>query len=138
MKLCADDYVLNLPVSEGILNLLEKKKINSVSCLTTTEDWKTKATDLKAFFETSEIGLHLSLTEPQPIHFKSFSLEKLVVKAYFGSLHKQDIAKEIRTQIELFSDKLGVLPHYIDGHEFCHHFPVVREALIEIAKEFDF
>ena len=40
--------------------------------------------------------------------------------------------------MELFSDKLGVLPHYIDGHEFCHHLPVVREALIEIAKEFDF
>ena len=26
MKLCADDYALNPPVSEGILNLLEKRK----------------------------------------------------------------------------------------------------------------
>ena len=138
MKLCADDYALNPSVSKGILNLLEKKKINSVSCLTTTEDWKAKATDLKDFFKTAEIGLHLSLTEPQPIHSKGFSLGKLATQAYFGRLKKQDLVKEIRTQMELFSDKLGVLPHYIDGHEFCHHLPIVRKALIEVAREFEF
>ena len=65
MRLCADDYGLNSAVSKGILNLLKNKKINSVSCLTTTDCWKTMASDLKPFIKTTELGLHLSLTEPK-------------------------------------------------------------------------
>ena len=138
MRLCADDYALNSAVSKGILNLIQKKKINSVSCLTTTDCWKTKANDLKPFLQTIELGLHLSLTEPKPIYSTSNSLRALIKKAYLGRLKKQEIIQEIRAQMELFSKHLGTLPHYIDGHEFCHHLPIIREALIDIAKEFHF
>ena len=138
MKLCADDYALNLEVSEGILNLIQKKKINSVSCLTTTSYWTKKAIDLKPHLKNIELGLHLSLTKPKPIYSPSCSLKTLIQKAYLGRLKKQDIIREIRTQIELFTNSLGVLPHYVDGHEFCHHLPIIRQALIDIAKEFHF
>ncbi|MCZ0933137.1 MAG: ChbG/HpnK family deacetylase [Oligoflexia bacterium] len=138
MRLCADDYGLNPSVSTGILNLIQKKKINSVSCLTTTDCWKKKASSLKPFFRNIELGLHLSLTEPKPIYSTASSLRALIKKAYLGNLKKQDIIQEIRAQMEMFSKNLGVLPNYIDGHEFCHHLPIVREALIDIAKEFHF
>ena len=138
MKLCADDYALNPAVSEGILNLILKKKINSVSCLTTTDCWKTKANDLKPFLKTIEIGLHLSLTDPKPVYSPSCSLMALTKKAYLGQLKKQSIVQEIRKQIEMFEKHLGILPHYIDGHEFCHQLPIIRSALIDIAKEYHF
>ena len=138
MRLCADDYALNSAVSEGILNLLTNKKINSVSCLTTTDCWKTMAGDLKPFIQNTELGLHLSLTEPKPVYFPSYSLKNLIKKAYLSQLNKQTIVHEIRAQIELFEKHLGILPHYIDGHEFCHHLPIIRAALIDIAKEFQF
>ena len=138
MRLCADDYGLNSAVSKGILDLTKNGKINSVSCLTTTNCWKATAKDLKSFLKVIELGLHLSLTEPKPIYFSGGSLISLIQKAYSGKLKKQEIVREIRTQIELFSDSLGILPHYIDGHEFCHHLPIIRMALIDIAKEFHF
>ncbi|MDE0092472.1 MAG: ChbG/HpnK family deacetylase [Oligoflexia bacterium] len=138
MKLCADDYALNSDVSLGILNLIQKKKINSVSCLTTTTCWKKKAGDLKHFLKNIEVGLHLSLTDPKPIYSTGCSLRALIKKTYLGKLKKQEIAQEIRAQMEMFSNSMGVLPNYIDGHEFCHHLPIIREALIDIAKEFHF
>ena len=138
MRLCADDYGLNPAVSNGILNLIQEKKINSVSCLTTTDCWKQKASALNPFLKTISAGLHLSLTEPKPVYFTASSLRGLITKSYFRDLKKQDITQEIRIQLEMFSNGLGVLPNYIDGHEFCHHLPVVREALIDIAREFHF
>ncbi|MBC6415828.1 MAG: ChbG/HpnK family deacetylase [Bdellovibrionales bacterium] len=138
MKLCADDYGLNSEVSEGILNLLQKNKINSVSCLTTTKNWQEQAKDLKAFLNKVEIGLHLSLTHPKPIYFPSSSLKQFIKKAYLGHLKKEDLVKEIKAQIKAFSLQLGTRPNYIDGHEFCHHFPIIRSALRDVAKDFHF
>ena len=138
MRLCADDYALNSECSEGILNLVKTKKINSVSCLTTTACWTKKAMDLKPFIKDIELGLHLSLTEPKPIYSPSCSLKTLIQKAYLGQLKKQEIVKEIRAQVELFTKSLGVLPQYVDGHEFCHHLPIIRSALIDVAQEFHF
>ena len=40
--------------------------------------------------------------------------------------------------MRLFKEHIGQLPDYVDGHEFCHHFPTVREALVEIGEEFQF
>ena len=138
MRLCADDYALNSAVSKGILNLIQKRKINSVSCLTTTNCWQKKASDLKPFLQTIELGLHLSLTKPKPVFSPACSLATLIKKAYLGQLKKQEIVQEIRAQMEMFETSLGVLPHYIDGHEFCHHLPIIRAGLIDIAKEFHF
>ena len=138
MILCADDFGLNSEVSTGILNLIQVGKINSVSCLVTTDCWKKRASTLKPFLKNIEVGLHLTLTHPEPVLFSGDSLSSLFKKSYLGQLKKQEIVQEIRAQMELFQNSLGRLPDYVDGHEFCHHFPTVREALIDIAEEFHF
>ena len=138
MILCADDFGLNHSVSTGILDLVQAKKINSVSCLVTTNCWKKRASDLQPFFKNIETGLHLTLTHPKPIYFSGGSLLSLIRKSYLGQLNKKDLIHEIRKQMEMFTDCTKRLPDYVDGHEFCHHFPVVREALIEISEELHF
>ena len=139
MILCADDFGLNNEVSQGILNLVQLKKINSVSCLTTTDCWKQRAGDLKPFLKNSiEAGLHLTLTYPRPIGFPRCSLSSLIKKSYLRRLDKKKITREIHAQIKMFEKHIGYLPAYVDGHEFCHHFPTVREALVDIAEEFRF
>ena len=138
MILCADDFGLNPAVSKGILNLLQAGKINSVSCLVTTDCWKQRASDLKPFLDNIEVGLHLTLTYPDPVYFSGGSLSSLFKKSYLKQLKKQEIVQEMCAQLELFKNSLGRMPDYVDGHEFCHHFPTVREALIDIAKEFHF
>ena len=138
MILCADDYGLNPAVTDGILNLVHSAKINSVSCLVTTDCWKKKASDLKPFLDKISAGLHLTLTDPKPESLPSRSLASLAWRAYFRRLKFKSVADEISTQMELFRDGAGRLPDYVDGHEFCHHFPVVREALLHVAERFDF
>lgn len=138
MTLCADDYGQNHAVSDGILHLIKAQKINSVSCLVTTSCWKERARDLQPFLQSIEAGLHLTLTDPKPIHLSGHSLKSLAMKSYFGKLRRKDIVQEIHEQIILFKNHIGYLPNYVDGHEFCHHFPIVREALMEIADEFNF
>ena len=138
MILCADDFGLNHPVSTGILKLVQAGKINSVSCLVTTNCWKKRAVDLQPFFKNIEVGLHLTLTYPKPVYFSGCSLGSLIRKSYLRQLKKKEIVREIRTQIELFKDSVQRLPDYLDGHEFCHHFPVVRSALMEVTEEYNF
>ena len=135
MILCADDFGLNIPVSKGILNLAQAGKIDSVSCLVTTDCWKKMALELRPFLRSTEIGLHLTLTHPKPVHFSNSSLGSLVIKSYLGRLKKEDIIQEIHSQIELFKNGFGHFPNYIDGHEFCHHLPIIREALVEVAEQ---
>ena len=138
MILCADDFGLNQAVSTGILQLVQAKKINSVSCLVTTNNWKKRISNLRPFFDSIELGLHLTLTYPKPVYLSGSSLSSLIRKSYFGKLKKIEIIREVRAQMEIFRENTGRLPDYVDGHEFCHHLPTVREALIEVAKEFYF
>ena len=138
MILCADDYGQNSAVSEGILNLIRSEKVNSVSCLVTTDCWREKASALKPFRGKTEVGLHLTLTDPKPVTLPTRSLGRLVSESYLRRLKIKDIADETATQMELFKTRMGCLPDYVDGHEFCHHFPVVREALLSVAKRFNF
>ena len=113
-------------------------KINSVSCLVTTDCWKKKAFDLHPFFKNIETGLHLTLTQPKPVYSSGVSLLSLIKKSYLRQLKKDQVIREIRRQIELFMEYTKRLPNYVDGHEFCHHFPVVREALMDVSEEFHF
>ena len=138
MILCADDYGMNTAVSEGILNLIQNKKVNSVSCITTTDNWKEKAKDLLPYSKNIEIGLHLTLTDPKPIYFSKSSLKALIKKIYLKQVHKKELLREFHAQIDLFKKHLGRLPDYIDGHEFCHHFPITRDSLVDLTNELDF
>ena len=138
MILCADDFALNHPTSEGILNLLRERRINAVSALTVAPCWKKRAKDLLPFLKTTQVGLHLSLTHPKPFSMRERSLSNLAVQAFLRLLNRKQIILEIKKQIESFQQGLGRLPDYLDGHEFCHHFPVVRSALIEVAEFFSF
>ncbi|MCY4512522.1 MAG: ChbG/HpnK family deacetylase, partial [Bdellovibrionales bacterium] len=138
MILCADDYGQNQAISDGILNLIQARKINSVSCLVTSSCWKERAPHLKPFLQNIEIGLHLTLTEPKPVLLPSRSLKALAMSCYLKQLNKKDLIREIGAQMSLFKEAMGKFPDYVDGHEFCHHFPTVREALMEAAEEFQF
>ena len=138
MILCADDFGLNDKVSDGVLNLIKRKKINSVSCLVTTNCWKNKSKYLKSFSGKIEIGLHLSLTTPKAFDFPKQSLGSLIRKSYLGQLNQTQITHEFFKQMESFKKYMGQMPDYVDGHQFCYLFPTVRESLMELTEKFSF
>ena len=89
MILCADDYGQNHAISDGILNLIRNRKINSVSCLVTTACWRERARDLQPLLKNIEVGLHLTLTDPKPVHLSGNSLGSLIRKSYLRQLKKK-------------------------------------------------
>jgi predicted glycoside hydrolase/deacetylase ChbG (UPF0249 family) len=140
--LCADDYGQAPAISQGIIDLVEKRRLTAVSCLTTFPDWETQAAWLLPYGEQIDIGLHLSLTEGEPLSplFKKtygsfFSLPILMGLSCLRLLKKTVIEAEIEAQLAHFEQKIGHLPQFIDGHQHVHQFPVVRDALIKVYQE---
>lgn len=141
--LCADDYGQAPSISTAILDLLGDDRLSATSCLVNFPDWLEQAKALLAFEKYKDIGLHFSLTEGQPLSRayrtlhgdKFFSLPVLLKKAFLGEINKAIIASELNDQIDHFKAGTGFLPHYIDGHQHIHQFPIIRDAIVKVFKE---
>lgn len=140
LYVCADDYAQNTPVSEGILHLIQHKRINATSCLVNLPHWAYWATRLLPHAPTTFIGLHLNLTLGEPLSqnwrtcygtpFKK--LPWLMLQTYSRRLRKDILKAEIEHQLKHFTDITGFFPDFIDGHEHIHQFPIIRDILLEI------
>ena len=67
MILCAYDYGLSLAVNEGIIELIEAKRISAVSCMMIGPDVDISMRHLQALKKKCDLGLHLILTNDQPL-----------------------------------------------------------------------
>jgi predicted glycoside hydrolase/deacetylase ChbG (UPF0249 family) len=92
-----------------------------------------------------QIGLHLTFTY-EPAEMEPLRVGLLRVGLYrprlpeFGELLRRSLTRrlnlsevrvDIGTQYELFVQKCGSPPDFIDGHLHSHQLPGIREALIE-------
>jgi predicted glycoside hydrolase/deacetylase ChbG (UPF0249 family) len=125
--LCADDFGLSPAVSRGILELLEQDRLSATSCMVNYPEFRDEAQALKSFIGRADLGLHFSLTDSRPI--SSVALECHLRPPVFSSM-----MDEVERQLEKYSNAMGIVPDYIDGHQHVHVLPVVREAVIEAAK----
>lgn len=129
VTLCADDYGQTNSISEGILALLAAKRLTAVSCLTSFPAWQQHAKPLLPYKNRVDIGLHFNLTENKALFP---SLQNLMIKAYLRQIEQRTIEHEFNRQLDLFSDEMGQLPDFIDGHEHVHHLPIVRTAILNV------
>lgn len=140
ITLCADDYGQNSAISQAIIDLLKQKKLSATSCMTNMTQWLTHAAWLAPYKDQADLGIHLNLTEGSPIstEFKqaygdSFpSLTTLLRKCFLRQMNSEIIYAELQAQLEQFTAGVGHLPHFIDGHQHIHHFPIIREALFKL------
>jgi predicted glycoside hydrolase/deacetylase ChbG (UPF0249 family) len=137
--LCADDYGQTHAISQGIIKLIQMGRVTATSCMVNMPLWADHAKWLFPFYKQIDMGLHLNLTQGVPlsnaykdIYHQFFPLNKLLRYALFHRLDPQAIEAECHAQIDCFADTLGFLPHFIDGHQHVHQFPVVRQALISV------
>jgi len=140
--ICADDFAITTNVSKAIIKLLEKKKINSTSCIVTTKNASRNLNLLKKFNSKKDflIGLHLTLTNFIPstkfIKIKRFgSIVNLYLNIFFNNITREEIKNELLNQILIFKKKFGNYPKLIDGHHHIHQLPIISEILIGIIKE---
>jgi predicted glycoside hydrolase/deacetylase ChbG (UPF0249 family) len=136
--ICADDYGQNTAISQAIVELLRDNRLSATSCLVTTPAWPGAAKWLAPLISKADIGLHFNLTEGKPLSdklSKFFSLKELIIKSNLRQLDQKDIAAELRAQLDNFTNQIGQLPDFIDGHQHVHQFPIIRDAVFEVYEE---
>lgn len=144
MIICADDYGLNDPTSEGILDLVASRSVSAVSCMMTGKNISAHMKQILPFRPNIDLGLHLVLTNENCLADNSrraglahsdsafFSSFRLYQKIFCGQISPEPILIEFRRQLEIFCELTGALPDFIDGHEHIHQLPVVRQAYIAL------
>ena len=143
VSICADDFGITSNVNLAILKLMEKKSLTEVSCISITKSFELDAIKLKQYKNHINIGLHLTLTDFEPLsnnnniikNGKMFAVKELLIKCFFNKISEKFFLEEIDLQIERFKKILGFYPHFIDGHQHVHQFPIISSCLIKILKE---
>jgi predicted glycoside hydrolase/deacetylase ChbG (UPF0249 family) len=135
--LCADDYGQAPAISEGILALLDARRLSATSCMVNTSYWPVYADKLVQYQERADIGLHFNLTHGQALSRagKFDSLSTLIIKAHTFRIDKEAIALELNAQIDAFQQATGMLPRFLDGHQHVHHLPMIREVVVDVFNE---
>jgi len=133
--LCADDYSFSRGISLSIVELIKKKRLSATSCMVNSINWPTHATWLKPYLNTIDVGLHFALTDVQPNTLNLFHHPRIILQAYTHRLKQISIEKELIDQIEKFKEALGIFPHFIDGHQYIHQLPVIRDAIIAVKEK---
>ena len=135
---CADDFGLTQGISQSIVTLAHRGKINAISCMSVSERWEEDAPLLKTLPATIQIGLHLTLTEEVPLTAMPRlawngvmpGCNELGRRALLRRLPLGEIRAEIAAQFNRFVDVVGRPPDFVDGHQHVHVLRGIRELIL--------
>lgn len=145
MIICADDYGLSDDIDRAILELCGLGRLSAVSCMVALERCGTEA--LQRLLEHQgkvDIGLHLCLadealpraadaaSDSSPPHFPAYG--GFLRRTLLGHCRPREIFSQVSAQYELFLNKCGRRPDFIDGHLHVHQLPGVSDGLIEFVR----
>lgn len=128
--LCADDFALSAPVSEGIIELAEMGRLSAVSCMTEGAYWSDRENRLPLLRDRLDIGLHFNLT--QTFDVPHDSLGTVLRDVLTGTLPHRDIETSLHDQLDRYEAVMGEAPDFIDSHQHVHQLPRVRTAVLRV------
>ena len=138
LLLCADDYGQSSGVDGAIAELVQAGRLNAFSVLGNAPAWPRDAALARGLRPRAQAGLHLNLTEGQPLSPALARLwpqlpplPRLIVAAHTGRLPLAALRDELAAQWQAVADGLGAAPDFIDGHQHVHHLPGVRRLLLD-------
>ena len=127
----ADDFAQSAAIDDAIIDLAERRIIHSTSALVLSPRWKASASKLANL--PIQAGLHLDLTSHFSHQVDCYSpLPRLIAAAYTSRLKIKHLESIIELQWDMFSERLGRMPDFIDGHQHIHQLPIVRDALFSV------
>lgn len=141
--LCADDFGQAPAVSGGILSLIQAGRLSATTCLVTSPYWPLHAGWLMPHLARIDLGLHFNLTHGEPVS-PSFqatygpkfpTVSTLLKRAFLRRLNYSVIESECHAQLDRFVSVMGFLPNFIDGHQYVHQFPVIRDAVLAVYEQ---
>jgi predicted glycoside hydrolase/deacetylase ChbG (UPF0249 family) len=130
---CADDYALNRPISQAIVQLIEDGRLQATACMTQSPFWEAhgaKLREVRGAHPHTQVGLHFNLTHNFSDDMLTMTLGRLMLDAWLFGLSHAAIEKTLAYQWQRFIDVMGRTPDFIDGHQHVHQFPVIREVLL--------
>ncbi len=138
LKIIADDLGLHKSVNDGIIFLLKEGKIDGGSLMANGElfdDAVLQCLEVRP----PNIGVHLNLVEQRSIlSGKPMTKNHRVffIKYIFGLINKDEIAKELRAQVEKVV-KAGIKPAFLNGNQHLHLLPGIMDVTVRLAKEYN-
>ena len=142
---CADDFGLSRGVNAGILELAEAGRISAAGCMTGLPAFGADAGRLKTFQGRLDLGVHLTLTDQEPLTSmpvlapagKLPSLGTLLKLGLAGRLPEDEIEREISAQIDRFAEQIGCLPDFVDGHQHVQQLPGINRICVDVVARLD-
>lgn len=131
--LCADDYALNAPTSQGIAALVVMGRLSATSVMARSPRWAQDAPALRDLRGRLDVGLHLDWTSSfaQSAGFGA-GLSTVMRRAALRRFDVQALRDEIERQLDAFEQHWHAAPDHIDGHQHVHQFAGLRDALTEV------
>tara|TARA_Y100000992_G_scaffold215645_1_gene148795 strand:- start:48 stop:863 length:816 start_codon:yes stop_codon:yes gene_type:complete len=136
--ICADDFGLSDSISEGVIDLAKKKRIQAVSCIVNKKPFLKYYKKLIKYRKNLDIGLHINLTENEKgVNLRFNNLYNTLKSLFLIIFKKKLIKKEIVIQIRKFEKYFKFKPNHIDGHHHIHQYPIIRSLIVNCVKNFD-
>ena len=138
----ADDFNISSSRNRGIIDLVNKGIVSSVSVIVNTSRL-ISIEDLSIFLLNNvSIGLHINITEGETTQSNIISNTLFKERKFHGKFEFynkiennhiiiDEIKEEIISQIQLFNKQYGIFPTHIDGHQHIH---IITEIAYEISK----
>lgn len=130
---CADDYAVNAPTSQGIVALCVLGRLSATSVMVHAPRWPEDAAALREMRTHLDVGLHLDWTSAfaQQAGF-GHSLGAVMWWSCCGGFRGSAVRDEIERQLDAFETHWQAPPDHVDGHQHVQQFAGLREALCEV------
>ncbi len=131
--LCADDYAVNAPTSQGIVALCVLGRLSATSVMVHSPRWPQDAPALRDMRERIDVGLHLDWTSAFAKD-RGFGqgLGAVMGRSLLRSFDHHQVMDEVQRQLDAFEAQWQAPPSHVDGHQHVQQFAGVREALCEV------
>jgi predicted glycoside hydrolase/deacetylase ChbG (UPF0249 family) len=131
--LCADDYALNAPVSQGIVALAVLGHLSATSVMSLSPRWAEDVVALRDVRERLDVGVHLDWTSSFAVAAgHGADLGQVMARAALRLYKPKTIEVEIERQLDAFEHHWQAVPDHIDGHQHVQQFAVFRDALAAV------
>ena len=130
---CADDYALNAPVSQGIVALSLLGRLSATSVMSLSPRWAQDVAALRDVRDRLDVGLHLDWTSPFAIDAgHGHGLGVVMARSALHLYRQREVQMQIERQLDAFELHWQAAPDHIDGHQHIQQFAVIRDALAEV------
>lgn len=130
--LCADDFAVHEPASQGIAELARRGRISATSVMVLSPRWPQDVALLHELRGRIDVGLHLDWTSDFAISAgHGLSLNAAMRKAVLGGIDRVAARTVIERQLDAFEAQWQAPPDYVDGHQHVQQFAGIRDALVQ-------